>query len=146
MVWPKKKGLCIRLIRMGCANRPFYQIGALPSTRRPHLLPDEVIGCIDPVPNEKNEIIASVDLKRLAYWMGRGAQLSNGTQRVLGLSSSLIFNLILMTFVFKSYLKSNDILFVFMSYLKSNDMLFVNEKRFGRLDTNSSSDLYPGFE
>jgi len=86
MVWPNKKGLCIRLIRMGCVNRPFYQIGALPSTRRPHLLPDEVIGCIDPVPNEKNEIIASVDLKRLAYWMGRGAQLSNGTQRVLGLA------------------------------------------------------------
>ena len=70
---------------MGCKNRPFYQLGALPARRRPNLLPDEVLGNVDPIPNENNEIIASADLKRLSYWMGKEAMLSNGAKDVLGL-------------------------------------------------------------
>lgn len=85
MVWPRKTGYGIKLIRMGCANRPYYQIGAIPLTRRTGLLPDEVIGSLDPVPNERNEIVAAVDLSRLSYWMGRGAELSKGAQTLLGL-------------------------------------------------------------
>ncbi|CAG2182358.1 unnamed protein product [Oppiella nova] len=71
---------------MGCKNRPFYQLGALPTRRRPNLLPDEVIGNVDPVPNHNNEIIACVDLKRLAYWTGKGVKFSGGAQSVLGLA------------------------------------------------------------
>lgn len=86
MVWPRKAGYGIKLIRMGCSNRPYYQIGAIPSTRRTGLLPDEVIGSLDPMPNERNEIVASVDLSRLSYWMGRGARLSVGMRTLLGLA------------------------------------------------------------
>lgn len=84
MVWPHKSGFGIKLVRMGCKNRPYYQIGAMPSRRRTGLLPDEVIGSLDPVPNERNEIVAAVDLSRLSYWMGRGARLSVGMQTLLG--------------------------------------------------------------
>ncbi len=93
MVWPHKSGFGIRLIRMGCKNRPFYQLGALPSRRRSNLLPDEVIGNVDPIPNENNEIIACVDLKRLSYWMGKGGRLSIGAQNILG-SNKIDLNLI----------------------------------------------------
>ena len=86
MVWPHKSGFGIKLVRMGCKNRPYYQIGAMPSRRRTGLLPDEVIGSLDPIPNERNEIVAAVDLSRLSYWMGRGGRLSVGMQTLLGLS------------------------------------------------------------
>lgn len=81
----KLKGFSIRLLRQGCANRPFYQIGIVPTSRRPGLPPDEIIGSYDPMPNEKGETIASVDLNRLAYWLGRDAYLSFGVSNVLGM-------------------------------------------------------------
>lgn len=84
MVWPHKSGFGIKLVRMGCRNRPYYQIGAMPSRRQTGLLPDEIIGSLDPIPNERNEILAAVDLNRLSYWMGRGARLSVGMQTLLG--------------------------------------------------------------
>ena len=84
MVWPLKSGFSVRLIRMGCKNRPFYQLGALPTRRRPNLLPDEVLGNVDPIPNENNEIVASADLKRLSFWMGKGAKFSKGAENVMG--------------------------------------------------------------
>lgn len=84
MIWPTKSGYGIKLIRMGCKNRPYFQIGATPSQRRTGLLPDEVIGSVDPIPNERNEIVVAVDLSRLAYWMGRGGRLSDGMQTLMG--------------------------------------------------------------
>ena len=89
MVWPHKAGFGIKMIRMGCKNRPFYQIGAMPSRRRSGLLPDEVFGSYDPIPNEHDEVIAAMDLSRLAYWQGRGASLSVGLEAILGKLSSL---------------------------------------------------------
>ncbi|KAH9392817.1 PREDICTED: probable 28S ribosomal protein S16, mitochondrial [Rhagoletis zephyria] len=86
MVWPHKAGFGIKLVRMGCKNRPYYQIGAMPSRRRTGLLPDEVIGSLDPIPNERNEIVAAVDLSRLSYWQGRGGRLSVGMETLLGLA------------------------------------------------------------
>ncbi|XP_054160722.1 probable 28S ribosomal protein S16, mitochondrial [Oppia nitens] len=85
----KQSSLSVRLIRMGCKNRPFYQIGALPTRRRSNLLPDEVIGNVDPIPNQNNEIIASCDLKRLAYWTGKGVVFSKGIQNILGMAGWL---------------------------------------------------------
>ena len=84
MVWPHKSGIGIKLVRMGCSNRPYYQIGAMPSRRRTGLLPDEVIGSFDPVPNERNEVVVAVDLSRLSYWMGRRGRLSVGMETILG--------------------------------------------------------------
>lgn len=77
----------IRLIRMGCVNRPFYQIGVLPFKRRAGLPPNEVIGSFDPMPNERNEKLLAVDLDRLAYWIGHGAQVSRGLTTMLGESA-----------------------------------------------------------
>ncbi|CAG2109736.1 unnamed protein product [Medioppia subpectinata] len=85
----KQSSLSVRLIRMGCKNRPFYQLGALPTRRRPNLLPDEVIGNVDPIPNHNNEIIASVDLRRLAYWTGKRVIFSNGAKSILGMAGWL---------------------------------------------------------
>lgn len=85
----------VRLIRMGCVNRPFYQIGVSPFLRRPGLPPDEVIGSFDPVANEKNEKLVAVDLDRLAYWMGEGAHLSQGVVTVLGTLFSLVLYLVM---------------------------------------------------
>lgn len=74
----------IRLIRMGCTNRPFYQIGVSPINRRAGLPPNEVIGSYDPMPNEHNEKHFAVDLDRLAYWLGEGAAMSAGVSTLLG--------------------------------------------------------------
>lgn len=84
MVWPHKSGFGIKLVRMGCKNRPYFQIGAMPSRRRTGLLPDEVIGSLDPVPNERNEIVCAIDFSRLSYWMGRDGRLSVGMETILG--------------------------------------------------------------
>ncbi|KAI2808128.1 hypothetical protein RDWZM_005492 [Blomia tropicalis] len=86
MVWPHKSGFGIKLVRMGCKNRPYFQIGAMPSRRRTGLLPDEVIGSLDPVPNERNEIVCAIDFSRLSYWMGRDGRLSVGMETILGLA------------------------------------------------------------
>lgn len=90
MVWPFYPGIIIRVWRRGCVNRPFYLIGVSPTRRRPNQPPgtpylDEVFGCWDPMPNEKGEIIASIDLKRLVYYMGKGAYLGRKVQDILGM-------------------------------------------------------------
>lgn len=86
--WPSGYG--IRLYRIGCVNRPFYLIGAMPkkipSGRKPEQRPDEVIGSIDPMPNEHGEQLVSCDLNRLCYYLGKGAKPSKLLAHYLGLS------------------------------------------------------------
>lgn len=86
---PFPKGYGIRLHRIGCANRPFYLIGAMPKKvmcgNRPEQRPDEVIGSIDPMPNEHGEHIVSCDLNRLCYYLGKGAKPSRLLSHYLGL-------------------------------------------------------------
>ncbi|KAI1301355.1 putative 28S ribosomal protein S16, mitochondrial [Halotydeus destructor] len=74
----------IRIVRMGCVNRPFYQIGVMPFGRRIGLPADEVIGSFDPMANERNEKLFSMDLDRLAYWIGEGAHISDSVSKLLG--------------------------------------------------------------
>ena len=81
--FPQTKNI-IRLVRMGCSNRPYYQIGVMPFERRHGLPPNEVIGSYDPMPNERNEKLLAVDLDRLAYWIGEGASVTVPLSSLLG--------------------------------------------------------------
>ncbi|RWS01855.1 28S ribosomal protein S16: mitochondrial-like protein [Dinothrombium tinctorium] len=84
-----RTGFHLRLVQMGCTNRPFYHIAAIPRKKLIGRVPDEVIGCFDPMPNERDEKIVAVDLERLAFWLGKGATPSSGVYRLLGLMGFL---------------------------------------------------------
>lgn len=79
----------IRLHRIGCNNRPFYLIGTMPKSRpvgnSPDLRPDEVIGSVDPMPNEHGELIVACDLNKLCYYLGKGAHPSKLLAHYLGM-------------------------------------------------------------
>lgn len=86
---PFPRGYGIRLYRSGCSNRPFYLIGAMPKKvpvgYEPDKRPDEIIGSIDPMPNEHGELIVACDLNRLNYYLGKGARPSKLLSHYLGL-------------------------------------------------------------
>lgn len=83
-IFPSKTGAEFRLRRTGCWNRPFYQIGVCPRARRQDLPVNEVIGAYDPMPNERNEKLVSLDMERFAYWLGQGAVMTPGVADILG--------------------------------------------------------------
>lgn len=86
---PFPSGYSVRLYRGGCSNRPFYFIGAMPKkvpvNYAPENRPDEIIGSVDPMPNERNELIVACDLNRLSYYLGKGARPSKLLAHYLGL-------------------------------------------------------------
>jgi len=86
MVWPFPKGIVIRMHRVGCANRPFYQIGMGKKRDREGAQLEEVFGSCDSMPNEKGEVVASIDLKRVAFYLGKGADMSKSVEAILGLA------------------------------------------------------------
>jgi small subunit ribosomal protein S16 len=63
----------IRLARVGARKQPYYRIVVLEKDRARNGRSIEVVGTYNPRTNP-----ASVDLKheRIAYWRGKGAQLS----------------------------------------------------------------------
>lgn len=85
--WPLATGHEIRMIRMGCKNRPFYIIGAIQAKLRMKRwdIPDEVLGSYDPMLTVNKERLASIDLERLSYWIGQGAKCDEHTKSLLGL-------------------------------------------------------------
>ncbi|XP_074605561.1 mitochondrial ribosomal protein S16 [Brevipalpus obovatus] len=85
--WPS--GHTIRLYKMGCANRPYYQLAVLEARKRPGRVPDEVIGTFEMMENERNERLFAVDCERLMFWMGKGAKLSKGASALLGYAGLL---------------------------------------------------------
>uniref|UniRef100_A0A6G1SJI2 Small ribosomal subunit protein bS16m n=1 Tax=Aceria tosichella TaxID=561515 RepID=A0A6G1SJI2_9ACAR len=90
---PFAKHYGVRLYRIGCNNRPFYLIGAMhkkvPVGSEPKFRPDEVIGSVDPMPNEHGEHIVACDLNRLSYYLGKGAKPSKLLAHYLGLAGFL---------------------------------------------------------
>lgn len=44
----------------------------------------EQLGCLDPLPNAHGEKVAGLNLERLRYWLGCGAQLSRPAEKLLG--------------------------------------------------------------
>jgi len=75
----------IRLTTMGCTNRPFYHIGVLPHPKSIQRFPDEILGSFDPMINERNEKLLSINLDRLAFWLGEGAKPTKEVAHLLGM-------------------------------------------------------------
>ncbi|NXA02970.1 RT16 protein, partial [Sapayoa aenigma] len=74
----------IRFALGGCANRPFFRIVAAHSKRARDGKYLEQLGCLDPLPNAHGERVAGLNLERLRYWLGCGAQLSRPAEKLLG--------------------------------------------------------------
>ncbi|KAG8040893.1 hypothetical protein G9C98_001881 [Cotesia typhae] len=80
----------IRLARYGCANRPFYHIVVQPTVLEQRQPPIEQLGTFDPMANQYNERLVSLNLERIQYWLGQGnVSLSKSMEQLLGLSGFL---------------------------------------------------------
>lgn len=72
----------IRLARSGAKKRPFYNMVVTDSRNRRDGRFVERIGYYNPKAAE-NEKALSIDTERLAYWQGKGAQLSPTAARLV---------------------------------------------------------------
>ncbi|XP_035215575.1 probable 28S ribosomal protein S16, mitochondrial [Stegodyphus dumicola] len=76
--------LAIRLLRKGCANRPFYHIVVVPVLDRCVSEGIELIGIYDPLPNERNEKLISLNIDRFKYYVAQGAWVKTQVAMLLG--------------------------------------------------------------
>ncbi|EEB12709.1 mitochondrial 28S ribosomal protein S16, putative [Pediculus humanus corporis] len=76
----------IRLIKYGCANRPFFHISVMERHKEPTEQVIEQIGNYDPLPNQDNEKLVAINFQRLEYWLSQGAKVTLPVQNLLGLS------------------------------------------------------------
>ncbi|KAJ8029466.1 28S ribosomal protein S16, mitochondrial [Holothuria leucospilota] len=80
----------IRFARHGCTNRPFYHMVVIHNKRarnsRKYL---EQLGTYDPMPNNHNEKLVSLNIERIKFWLASGAQMSKSVSMLLGLSGFL---------------------------------------------------------
>lgn len=92
----------IRFVRKGCTNRPFYHIVAAEvsgstlsvisfkyfstsQTKSDQMDPViEQLGTYDPIPNEHNEKLVSLNLERIRHWIGNGADVSTPVAELFG--------------------------------------------------------------
>ena len=76
----------IRLQNIGCKNRRFDRIVVQRMKHSPTANDIvENLGSYDPMPNEKNEVIVALNLKRLRYWIGtEGVVINPWVQKLLG--------------------------------------------------------------
>ncbi|CAH1364409.1 hypothetical protein MTP99_000789 [Tenebrio molitor] len=79
----------IRFVRQGCTNRPFFHIVVAERWREQFQPVIEQLGSYDPLPNENNEKLVSLNLERIRYWIGNGAECSTPVAELLGLSGLL---------------------------------------------------------
>src|SRR6201999_2782099 len=63
----------IRLTRRGATNQPFYHVVVTDSRKRQGGLSLEHVGFFNPIAR-KNETKLRLDLPRIDYWLGKGAQ------------------------------------------------------------------------
>jgi small subunit ribosomal protein S16 len=69
----------IRLARFGRKKKPFYRIVATDSRRRRDSGWIEVLGYYNPLTNPKT---IEIDMDRLNYWLGNGAQMSERVSKL----------------------------------------------------------------
>ncbi|VDM18375.1 unnamed protein product [Hydatigera taeniaeformis] len=82
--------LHISMVREGCRNRPFYTIQVKPSQAHGLDQGIEQIGCWDPFPNrDYGEQLVGLNLERILYWVGQGAQPTERVSELLGLAGIL---------------------------------------------------------
>lgn len=72
----------IRLSRAGAKKRPFYHLVVTDSRNRRDGRYIERLGYFNPVGKEHEENL-KIDLERVAYWIGRGAQPSDRVASLL---------------------------------------------------------------
>jgi small subunit ribosomal protein S16 len=76
--------MCIKLFLHGHANRPFFHIAITNKFAKHGTHPVEQLGTYDPMPNKDNQKLVSLNIERVRYWMGQGAEFSLNTARLLG--------------------------------------------------------------
>ena len=69
----------IRLARFGRKKRPFYRIVVTDSRKRRDSGWIEVIGHYNPLTNPKQ---IDIDMERMNYWLGNGAQMSERVSKL----------------------------------------------------------------
>ncbi|KAF2904045.1 hypothetical protein ILUMI_02142 [Ignelater luminosus] len=76
----------IRFVRKGCTNRPFFHIVVAERRIEQQGPAIEQLGTFDPMPNEQDEKLVSLNFERIRYWIGNGADTSKSVRRLLGLA------------------------------------------------------------
>lgn len=61
----------------------------------------EQLGSYDPMPNQHNEKLVSLNLERIYYWLGKGAVASKPVEELLGKSYFVPYFIGYLTFIFK---------------------------------------------
>lgn len=61
----------------------------------------EQLGSYDPMPNQHNEKLVSLNLERIYYWLGKGAVASKPVEELLGKSYFVQYFIEYLTFIFK---------------------------------------------
>lgn len=73
----------LRLARAGSKKRPFYRIVAADSRMPRDGRYIEKIGTYNPLLSKDNEERVKMDLERVKYWLGEGAQVTDRVSRFL---------------------------------------------------------------
>lgn len=76
----------LRFALYGCKNRPFFFIVATNRKRPRNYGYLEQVGTFDPIPNTRNEKLASLNMDRIKYWLSVGARPSKPVAILLGLA------------------------------------------------------------
>ncbi|XP_044740400.1 probable 28S ribosomal protein S16, mitochondrial [Chrysoperla carnea] len=82
----KRSAKIIRFARFGCTNRPFFHIVVTERRRDQHQPVIEQVGTYDPLVNQYNEKLVSLNFERIRHWIGQGAHISPPVAELLGLS------------------------------------------------------------
>ena len=73
----------IRLTRRGARNQPFYHLVVTDSRKRQGGASLEMVGYFNPIAR-KGEPKLKLDLPRIEYWIGKGAQQSDRVRSLVG--------------------------------------------------------------
>ncbi|KAH8869992.1 putative 28S ribosomal protein S16 isoform 2 [Schistosoma japonicum] len=104
----------IALVREGCANRPFFTIQIKSNLSESKKLGIEQVGSWDPIPNMYGEQLIALNLERIAYWLGVGAEPTVRVAELLGLCGFLPVHP-------RSYLMAHRARIAMMKYLEKQE-------------------------
>lgn len=82
----KKAVTTLRLAYYGCPNRPFFHIVATKRRIARNRGYYEQVGTYDPMPNDQNQKLVSLNMERIKYWLSQGCSTSIPVSRLLGLA------------------------------------------------------------
>ncbi|XP_068695768.1 small ribosomal subunit protein bS16m-like [Montipora foliosa] len=85
----RKSLVTLRFALYGCKNRPFFYIVATNRYKPRNRGYLEQVGTFDPMPNTRNEKLASLNMDRIRYWLSVGARPSRPVAILFGLAGIL---------------------------------------------------------